>query len=58
MTFNNSKLKKFFLCSDSETIKVKKNKKKREKKTESEKIEENIILNQLKKKLYNLNANE
>ena len=58
LTFNDNKLKKFFLCPDSETIRIKKDEKKREKKTENEKTEENVILSQLKRKLYNSSANE
>ena len=58
MTFNNSRFKKFFLCFDSETIRVKKDEKEKERKTENKKIKENVISSQLKKKLYNLSANE
>ena len=57
-TFNDSKLKKFFLHSGLKTIRVEKNEKERERETESEKTEENVTLNQLKKESYNLNANE
>ena len=58
LTFNNSKLNKFFLCLDLKTIKIERNEKEREKEIKNKKTDENVILSQLEKKLYNSSANE